>query len=110
MSTCPVAVKNTSLCKWPIVDEVNTRYPHTKHSRYEKNLKKTIDSCKPASLHGGGGPQVREVTCLPMPHVSYGHRTSHVNVIKLIDIWKGGLHLSGLPHLPGVPHLHVNRP
>ena len=33
-----------------------------------------------ACLHGGGGPQIGEVTC------------------------------SGLPHLPGVPHLHVNGP
>ena len=30
----PVAVKNTSSRKLPIVSEVNTRYPHTKDSRY----------------------------------------------------------------------------
>ena len=59
-----------------------------------------------ASLHGGGGPQIGEVTCGGSP-------TYHVNVVKLKweIIWTGGLpYLSGLPHLTGVSHLHVNRP
>ena len=53
-----------------------------------------------ACLHGGGGPQIDEVTY-------GGHPTYHVNAIKLNweIVWTGGL-----PHLPGVPHLHVNRP
>ena len=52
-----------------------------------------------ACLHGGGGPQIGEVTC--------GGSPVHVNVIKLKCeiIWTGGL-----PHLLVVPHLYVNRP
>ena len=38
------------------------------------------------ALHGGGGPQVGEVTRL------------------------GGVSRHMLPHLPGVPRFHVNRP
>ena len=39
-----------------------------------------------ACLHEGGGPQVGEVTCGGLPH------------------------LSGLPRLPVVPQLHVKKP
>ena len=66
-------------------------------------------TCSPfnsrACLHGGGGPQIGEVTCA-------GHPTFLVDVSKLIwvIIWTGGLpHQSGLPHLPGAPHVHVIR-
>ena len=60
-----------------------------------------------ALLHGGGEPQIGEVTCGGSPN------GDHVNLIKWKWklIWTGGLpHLSGLHHLPGAPHLHVNRP
>ena len=47
-----------------------------------------------ACLHGGGGPQVGEVTRLGgVTRDMIGGVTRHI-----------------LPHVPGVPHLHVNRP
>ena len=54
-----------------------------------------------ACLHGGGRPQIGEVTGSGSPHLS------HKRVVKLKrkSIWTGRL-----PQLPGVPHLHVNRP
>ena len=56
-------------------------------------------------LHGGGGPQLGEVTCGGPPHLSRKRDQTKCEII-----WTGGLpHLSGLPHLPGVPHFHVNR-
>ena len=57
-------------------------------------------------LHEGGGPQVGEVTCGGLPHL-----TCKRDQVKWEIIWTGGLPLlNGLPRLPGVPHLHVNRP
>ena len=59
-----------------------------------------------ACLHGGGGPQIGEVTCGGSPHLPCKR-----DQIKMRGYRTDGLpHLSGLPHLPGVPHLHVNRP
>ena len=59
-----------------------------------------------ACLHGGGGPQIGEVTCGGSPHLS-----SKRNQIKMRDyVNRRVTHQSGLPHLSGVPHLHVNRP
>ena len=59
-----------------------------------------------ACLHGGGGPQIGEVTCGGSPHLSCKH-----DEIKMRDYTdKRVTHKSGLPHLPGVPHLRVNRP
>ena len=54
-----------------------------------------------ACLHGGGGPQIAEVTC----------ETCKRNQTKIRDsVDRRVTHQSGLPHLPGVPDLHVNRP
>ena len=59
-----------------------------------------------ACLHGGGGPQIGEVTCGGSPHVSCER-----DQIKMRDfVEKRFTHQSGLPQLPGVPQLHVNRP
>ena len=59
-----------------------------------------------ACLHGGGGPQIGEVTCGGSPHLSCKH-----DEIKMRDYMdKRVTHQSGLPHLPGVSHLRVNRP
>ena len=58
-----------------------------------------------ACLHGGGGPQIGEVTCGGSPHLS-----CKLDQIKMRDyVDRRVTHQSGLPHLPGVPHLHVNR-
>ena len=59
-----------------------------------------------ACLHGGGGPQIGEVTCGGSPHLSCKRDES-----KMRDYMdRRAPHLSRLPHLTGVPHLHVNRP
>ena len=70
--------------------------------------------CQPrAFLHGGGGPQIGEVT-------RFAGET-RLSVQSLILLWslshdrwgdhKSRLpHHSRLPHLPGVPHLNVNSP
>ena len=59
-----------------------------------------------ACLYGGGGPQIGEVTCGGLPHLS-----CKCNQIKMRDhVDKRVTHQSGLPHLPGVPSRHVNRP
>ena len=59
-----------------------------------------------ACLHGGGGPQIGEVTCGGSPHLSCER-----DQIKMRDyVDRRVTHQSGLPHLPEVPHLHVNRP
>ena len=59
-----------------------------------------------ACLHGGGGPQIGEVTCGGSPHLSCKR-----NQIKMRDyVDRRVTHQSGLPHLPGVTHFHVNRP
>ena len=72
-----------------------------------KILKVMIHHFKGLSLHGGGGPQMGEVTCNGSPYLS----CKRDQIKKEEIIWTGGLpHLSGLPHLPGVPHLHVNSP
>ena len=58
-----------------------------------------------ACLHGGGVPQLGEVTYDGSPHLSCER-----DQIKMRDCMDSGLaHLSMLPHLPGVPHPHVNR-
>ena len=57
-------------------------------------------------LHGGGGPQISEVTCGESPHLSC--KRDQVKMRDYVD--RRVTHQSGLPHLPGVPHLHVNRP
>ena len=57
-------------------------------------------------LHGGGGPQIGEVTCGGSPHLS-GKRDQ----IKMRDyVDRLVTHQSGLPHLPRAPHLRVNMP
>ena len=55
-----------------------------------------------ACLHECGGPQVGEVTCGGLPHLSC--KRDHLKIERLY-IWTGGLpHLSGLPHyLAGYP-------
>ena len=59
-----------------------------------------------ACLHGGGGPQIGEVTCGGSSHPSCKR-----DQIKMRDYMDRRLpHLSGLSHLPEVPHLRVNRP
>ena len=59
-----------------------------------------------ACLHGGGAPQIGEVTCGGSPHP-----TSKRDQIKMRDYMDRRItHQSGLPYLPGVPHPHVNRP
>ena len=59
-----------------------------------------------ACLHGGGGPQIGEVTCGGSPCLSC--KRDQIKMIDYIDRWV--THQSRLPHLPGVPQLHVNRP
>ena len=60
-----------------------------------------------ACLHGGGVPQIGEVTRLGgVTHLSR-HIISHFNVITFT---LGGVTRHMLPHLPGVPQLHENRP
>ena len=54
-----------------------------------------------ACLHGGGGPQIGEVTGSGSPHLSRKH------AVKLKTKF---IRTGGLPQLPGVPHLNVNRP
>ena len=51
-------------------------------------------------LHGGGGPEIGEVTCGWSPHLTC--KRDQIKMRAYMD--------SGLPHLPGVLHLHVNRP
>ena len=57
-------------------------------------------------LHGGGGPQIGEVTCEGSPHLSC--KRNQTKIRDYVD--RRVTHQSGLPHLPGVPDLHVNRP
>ena len=52
-----------------------------------------------ACLHGGGAPQVGEVTC----GGGSTHRSCKRDQLRWEIIWTGGL-----PDLPGVPYLHVN--
>ena len=59
-----------------------------------------------ACLHGGGGPQIGEVTCGGSPHLSC--KRDQIKMRDYVD--RRVTHQSGLPHLPGVPHLYVNRP
>ena len=59
-----------------------------------------------ACLHGGGGPQIRDVTCGGSPYLSC--KRDQIKMKDYVD--RRVTHQSGLPHLPGVPHLHVNRP
>ena len=55
-----------------------------------------------ACLHGGGGPQIGEVTCGGSPNLWCKR-----DQIKMGDyVGRRATHQSGLPHLPGVPHLH----
>ena len=57
-------------------------------------------------LHGGGGPQIGEVTWGGSPHLSC--KRDQIKMRDYVDRWV--THQSGLPHLTGVPHLDVNRP
>ena len=67
----------------------------------EKKKKNVLRAC----LREGGGPQVGEVTCGGLPHL-----TCKLDHIKMgYYIVRRVTPLSGLPHLPGVPHLHANR-
>ena len=59
-----------------------------------------------ACLHGGGGPQIGEVTCGGSPQLSC--KRDQIKMRHCVD--RRVTHQSGLPHLPGVPHLHVNKP
>ena len=59
-----------------------------------------------ACLHGGGGPQIGEVTCGGSLHLSC--KRDQIKMRDYVD--RRVTHQSGLPHLPEVPHLHVNRP
>ena len=59
-----------------------------------------------ACLHGGGGPQIGEVTCGGSPHLSC--KRDQIKMRDYMDRWV--THQGRLPHLPGVPQLHVNRP
>ena len=59
-----------------------------------------------ACLHGGGGPQIGEVTCGGSPQLSC--KRDHIKMRHYVD--RRVTHQSGLPHLPGVSHLYVNRP
>ena len=52
-----------------------------------------------ACLHGGGGPQIGEVTCGGLPHLSCKR-----DQINMRALWTGQW-----PHLPGVTYFHVNR-
>ena len=60
-----------------------------------------------ACLHGGGGPQVGEVTCL-----GGVTRLSIKSLILQFDHvhMTSGVSHRMLPHLAGIPHLHVNSP
>ena len=71
-------------------------------AKIRRQWKSTLRVC----LHGGGGPQIGEVTCGGSPHLS-----CKSDQIKMRDYMDRRLTPpSGLPHLPGVPHLHVNTP
>ena len=59
-----------------------------------------------ACLHGGGGPQMGDVTCGSSPHLSC--KRDQIKMRDYVD--RCVTHQSGLPHLPWVPHLRVNRP
>ena len=59
-----------------------------------------------ACLHGGGGPQIGEVTCGGSPHLS--RKRDQIKMRDYVD--RRVTQQSELPHLPGVPHLHVSRP
>ena len=59
-----------------------------------------------ACLHGGGGPQIGEVTCGGSPHLSC--KRDQIKLRDFVD--RRVTHQSGLPHLRGVLHLHLNGP
>ena len=59
-----------------------------------------------ACLHGGGGPQIGEVTSDWSPQLSC--KRDQIKTRDYVD--RRVTHQSVLPHLLGVPHLHVNRP
>ena len=59
-----------------------------------------------ACLHGCGGPQIGEVTCGGLPHLS--RKRDQIKMRDYVD--RRVTHQSGLPHLPGVPPRHLNRP
>ena len=63
---------------------------------HDYNLQKLLRAC----LRGGRGPQIGEVTCGVLPHLSCKR-----DQIKMTDYM-----YRPLPHLTGVLHLHVNRP
>ena len=51
-----------------------------------------------ACLHGGGAPQIGEVTCRESPHLS--RKRDQTKMRDYMD--RRVTHQSGLPHLPGV--------
>ena len=51
-------------------------------------------------LHGGGGPQIGEVTCGGSPHLSC--KRDQIKMRDYVD--RRVTHQSGLPHLPEVPN------
>ena len=65
----------------------------------------TINNLR-ACLHGSGGPELGEVTCGGLPHLSY--KRDQIKMRDYVD--RRVTHQSGLPHLPGFPQLHVNGP
>ena len=69
---------------------------------YNVKLQRLLRAC----LHGGGEPQIGEVTCGGSPHVSY--KRDQIKMRNYVD--RRVTHQSGLPHLTWVPHPHVNRP
>ena len=62
--------------------------------------------CFRVCLHGGGRPQIGEVTCGGSPHLSC--KRDQIKMRDYVDRWV--THQSRLSQLRGVPHLHVNRP
>ena len=56
-----------------------------------------------ACLHGGGGPQIGEVTCPGSTHIS--RKRDQIKMRDYVD--RRVSHQSGLPHLPGVVPLRA---
>ena len=59
-----------------------------------------------AYLHEGGGPQVGEVTCVKLPHLTC--KRDHIKMRDYLD--RRVTPPKRVTSLPGIPHLHVNRP
>ena len=59
-----------------------------------------------ACLHGGGGPQIGEVTCSGSPHLSC--KRDQIKIRDYVD--RRVIPPKRVTSPPGVPHLHVNGP